>query len=235
MAAKTNINSSLILSKDDLHITLMTGASGQFGKITDIGDRINHYVSNNHPTISALRTSADGTVLVKGSYTITTSWDDGKFTNEEIDEAIEEINNTDNPFVINSPVSFVKDTDNNQVVVTITNMEDTEYTDWASTLNNYVLQGDYLKLELNNNDCKYLCVTYLNNNFDQWKFRRNNILSGQSLEIPKDGQTVYVMFSDPVLKDGVRLDAFKAYKLSSGNITVENDSDQNIAVLKWDK
>ena len=80
----------------------------------------------------------------------------------------------------------------------------------------------------------FACFMRIDGEPEAWTVRFKDIPAGTESVIDKQGNSCYVFFSQDVTKDGVTLEAYQYYKLSSGDITVVAESDTKVIRLYRD-
>ena len=80
----------------------------------------------------------------------------------------------------------------------------------------------------------FACFMRVDDEPEAWTVRFKDIPAGTESVIDKQGNNCYVFFSQDVTKDGVTLEAYHYYKLSSGDITVVAESDTKVIRLYRD-
>jgi hypothetical protein len=80
----------------------------------------------------------------------------------------------------------------------------------------------------------FACFMRVDDEPEAWTVRFKDIPAGTESVIDKQGNSCYVFFSQDVTKDGVTLEAYHYYKLSSGDITVVAESDTKVIRLYRD-
>lgn len=238
MSVKFTFSQTPVLNVEDLSIALVEGDTGDYGKFSSLADRNNNSERKDHPTIDLLQSTTENTLVCQGSLKLTQTYDD-QYSNTDIDTALAEITATRiqefNSTWYNDNCDRQVNYSNNTVVSTVTNIQDMVLSDWCKPGPVWALKVDDIRIETTEDNTKFLCVTYLNNSYNLYTTSYNNIAANESLTINKSKTTTYVMFTGPVVKDGLELNAYHAYKMKYETLTVENQSNNNILVYKWDK
>lgn len=233
MAFFSSMNAELIgVYDNELSIALFTPTTGQiYGR--DSLQNVHHAkgAPENHPTLPNIIKNTNGHVFFKGSYQFEWEWNPGEVTEAEIDAYIAEVS----PAIVNPSVSFTKDIVNNKLIMNMTSA-DMQVSDWTGQLVQWQPKAPKVLIRSMSDDCVFVCVTRLNNTYNDYTFDQTTIEPGQSLEITKPGCTIcYVMFSDHVVKNTTVLLGKKMYKMSSPSLSVTNDQTERVRVLRYYK
>lgn len=233
MSSLNTFNQELLLNQDDLHIALMKGDAGDFGKFSELTDRNNNTNRITHPTIDILESQTGNTLMCQGSFKVTADYTSMGYTAEQMAEVITEVDNT-TVEVVSHNASIAHDAANKTRSVVYNNIENTVVGDWKKPGAQWALKVDNIRIDITKDNSKFICVTYLNNTFNNWDWAQTSLAPNESLSISKKN-TTYVMFTGPLVKTGLALAPYQVYKMKSSELDLENKTDTNILVFKWDK
>jgi hypothetical protein len=233
MSSLNTFNQELLLNEDNLHIALMKGDAGDFGKFTKSTDRNNAGNRITHPTIDILESSTGNTLMCQGSIRVTVDYSSEDYTSEQMDEVIAEVNDT-MVEVVSHNASITHNVESKTRSVLYQDIANTVVGDWKQPGAQWALKADNIRVDTIEDNSKFICVTYLNNSFKNWNWAQTSVAPNESLSVSKKNVT-YVMFTGPLAKDGLELAPYQVYKMKSSNLSLENKSDSNVLVFKWDK
>jgi hypothetical protein len=231
MAFFSSMRSELIgVYDNELSVALFTPTTGQiYGR--DSLQNVHHAKGSpeDHPTLPNIIKNTNGHVFFKGSYQFEWEWNSGEVTEVEMDSYIAEVSSA----IVNPSVSFTKDVVNNKLIMNMTSA-DMQVTGWTGQLVQWHPKAPKALIRSLSDDCEFVCVTRLNNTYNEYTFDQTTIEPGQSLEIQRPDCTLcYVMFSDHVVKDTAVLLGKKMYKMSSQTLTVTNNQTERVRVLRY--
>lgn len=238
MSSLNTFDQELLLNQDDLHIALMKGNAGDFGKFSSLTDRNNLKEKKDHPTIDILQSSTQTTLFCQGSFKITETYS-SEWSNNDIDIAVAEMSSTraqpsDEIWYSKNFSKQINYSENN-IVFTANNFSNVTFDDWTTPGAKWSLKVDNIRIDMTEDNTRFLCATYLNNSFKHYRTSINSIAPNELLTIQKSTIASYVIFTGPVVKDGLELVAYQVYKMKSNTLNVENQSNNNVLVYKWDK
>lgn len=183
-------------------------------------------------------------VHISGSTKQDYTWDDGDYTEEQIDEAISLFKSEANNPNLSTPVPFTltKDFANNKLTLELKNAETRVYTDWSNGhQRKWKFNLPYTRLEIMDDNMSYLCYNVTSDNPNAWSYNENNIAPGETLTIAKRGKKYnIVLFSLDAIqvqddKTEKTLTAWNSYNIDSNEIVVKNTGSDNIIVMMLDK
>lgn len=233
MSSLNTFDQELLLNQDNLHIALMKGDAGDFGKFTKLTDRNNKANRITHPTIDILESPTGNTLMCQGSIRVTADYSSEDYTSEQMDEAIAEVDNT-MVEVVSHSASVTHNVESKTRSVLYQNIANTVVGDWKKPGAQWALKVDNIRIDTLEDNSRFICVTYLNNSFKNWDWTQTSLAHNESLSISRKNVT-YVMFTGPLIKDGLELAPYQVYKMKSSDLSLENKSDSNVLVFKWDK
>lgn len=233
MSTVFTFNQELLLNEDNLHIALVKGDVGDFGKFTKSTDRNNTGNRITHPTIDILESQTGNTLMCQGSIRVTVDYSPEDYTSEQMDEVIAEVNDT-MVEVVSHNASITHNVESKTRTVLYQDIANTVVGDWKQPGAQWALKADNIRIDTIEDNSKFICVTYLNNSFKNWDWAQTSLAPNESLSISKKN-TTYVMFTGPLVKAGLELAPYQVYKMKSSNLSLENKSDSNVLVFKWDK
>lgn len=231
MAFFTSMQGELLgVYDNEISVTAFSPTTGQvYGR--DSLENVHHAggAPQPHPTLSNVMVNTNGHVFLKGSYTFEWEWNSGDITESEIDAYIAEVQ----PSIVNPSVSFSKDIANNKLTMTMTS-SDMQISSWTGKTIQWHPKAPIARIIANSDDCEFVCVTRLNNTYNDYTFDQITIEPGSSMEIVRPDCTVcYVMFSDHVIKDTNVLLGKKLYKVSSATLNITNDQPTRVRVMRY--
>jgi hypothetical protein len=233
MSTVFTFDQELLLNEENLHIALVKGDAGDFGKFTKLTDRNNKANRITHPTIDILESPTGNTLMCQGSVRVTVDYSPEDYTSEQMDEAIAEVDDTIVEVVSHS-ASVTHNVENKTRSVLYQNIANTVVGDWKKPGAQWALKADNIRIDTLEDNSRFICVTYLNNTFKNWDWAQTSLAPNESLSISKKN-TTYVMFTGPLVKSGLELAPYQVYKMKSSDLDLENKTDTNILVFKWDK
>jgi hypothetical protein len=233
MSTVFTFDQELLLNEENLHIALVKGDAGDFGKFTKLTDRNNKANRITHPTIDILESPTGNTLMCQGSVRVTVDYSPEDYTSEQMDEAIAEVDDTIVEVVSHS-ASVTHNVENKTRSVLYQNIANTVVGDWKKPGAQWALKADNIRIDTLEDNSRFICVTYLNNSFKNWDWAQTSLAPNESLSISKKN-TTYVMFTGPLVKSGLELAPYQVYKMKSSDLDLENKTDTNILVFKWDK
>jgi len=217
---------------NELSVALFQPSVGQiYGR--DTIENVHHAkgAPEDHPTLSNVIKNTNGHVFFKGAYQFEWEWNPGEVTEEEMDSYIAEVL----PAIINPSVSFTKDVENNKLIMSMTSA-DMQVSGWAGQLVQWHPKAPKALIRSMSDDCQFVCVTRLNDTYNDYTFDQTTIEPGHTLEISRpDSSVCYVMFSDHVTKDTTTLLSKKMYKMTSQTLSVTNNTQERVRVLRYYK
>jgi len=233
MSTVFTFDQELLLNEDNLHIALVKGDAGDFGKFTKLTDRNNTGNRITHPTIDILESQTGNTLMCQGSIRVTVDYSSEDYTSEQMDEVIAEVNDT-MVEVVSHNASVTHNVESKTRSVLYQDIANTVVGDWKQPGAQWALKADNIRIDTIEDNSKFICVTYLNNSFKNWNWAQTSVAPNESLSVSKKNVT-YVMFTGPLAKDDLELAPYQVYKMKSSNLSLENKSDSNVLVFKWDK
>jgi hypothetical protein len=195
----------------------------------DILDSIHHGRSPEyHPDKSYLIKNKNLNLILSGSWEFEWSWEEGDFTEEQIDTFMAEP-------LIQPNATILKDFANNKVTINVSNA-DIEMDSWGVYRQSWVLASKTAKITSKSNNGCILCIALLNNSFDSYNVESRTIEPGTATTIEKVGSEVcYFLLSSDLTKDGNTLEPFKMYKLTSDSISVANTGVDRTRIIRISK
>jgi hypothetical protein len=193
--------------------------------VTEIGHNDEQVVP--HPTIDGLIRSGENHLLIEGS--INCWWD----LNESVTDT--QRANFEAWFASNDEgtrdstgSTLTYDSTNNRYTMNYT----CEFgnTSWRQLPCKWSPQSDTAGLTLGANS-SLLCFLRIDGEPDAWTVRIKDAPSGTTSTIDKAGNICYVIFSKDVTKDGVTLNAFQAYSVTSSSFDISAANDTKIVRL----
>lgn len=182
-----------------------------------------------HPTLPFIMKNTNGHVFLNGTFKFEWKWEENEFTEDQIDQYIE----LATPFLVNPNSVYIKDIPNRTLTL-ITEDANIEFPDWTGQTMPWHPATSKAQITTQSVDAEFLCVTRLNGTFDQYTFEQRTIEPGESLEIIRPVCDVcYVLFTDHVLKGTDVLISKKMYKMRSDSLTVTNNQQTRIRVLRY--
>ena len=79
-----------------------------------------------------------------------------------------------------------------------------------------------------------MCFLRVDGEPDEWTVKYKDVLSGTTATIDKAGTTCYVIFPKDVTKDGVTLNAFQAYSMTSSSFNISASNNTKVVRLHRD-
>jgi hypothetical protein len=79
-----------------------------------------------------------------------------------------------------------------------------------------------------------MCFLRIDGEPEAWTVKYKDVLSGTTSTIDKAGTTCYVIFSKDVTKDGVTLNAFQAYSVTSSSFDISATNNTKVVRLHRD-
>jgi len=195
----------------------------------DVLDSIHHRRSPEyHPDKSYLIKNKNLNLILSGAWEFEWSWEEGDFTEEQIDTFMAEP-------LIQPNATIFKDFANNKVTINVSNA-DIEMDSWGVYRQSWVLASKTAKITSKSNNGGILCIALLNNSFDSYNIESRTIEPGTATTIEKVGSEVcYFLLSSDLTKDGNTLEPFKMYKLTSDSISVANTGVDRTRIIRISK
>lgn len=196
--------------------------------VTEIGHNDEQVVP--HPTIDGLIRSGENHLLTEGSITLEWELSD--------DVTAQQRSNFESWFASNdegmrdsSESTLTYDSTNNRYTINYT----CEFgnTSWRQLPCKWSPQSVTGKITLGA-DSSLLCFLRIDGEPDAWTVRIKDVPSGTTSTIDKAGNICYVIFSKDVTKDGVTLNAFQAYSVTSSSFDISAANDTKIVRLHRD-
>lgn len=242
MSVKLEHESTIIGKFDDLMLIKNMPQRDNVIKATGTAGQHNAVQRGAHPTNPLLMRSGN-IGHVAGSMKYEYSWEDGDYTEDEVDQAITIFeDNISDKATVDGLWTLTKDFANHKIVLDVTQMENIVYSDWSEGHpQKYGFNTPFRKITCTNDQAYYLCYNVTGEGWASWKYRENNIASGQSLTITKQGKEYnLVVFTEDVTtvqSDGVTklLEAWNAYNIESDEIIVKNEGSSNVVVIMMHK
>lgn len=234
MAFFSSMQTELIgVYDNEISVTRFTASANQvYGR--DSLENVHHSggAPQNHPTLTNVIKNTNGHVFLKGSYEFEWEWNPGDVTEAEVDAYIAEVT----PTILYPALSFQKDMANNKLILTMPSTENRQYADWTPQAIEWHLKAPKGAIKSTSADCKFVCVTRMNNTYNDYTFDQITVEAGNSLEIVRPASTVcYVLFSHDVMKDGNTLTGEKLYKVTSASLNITNNQADRLRVLRYYK
>ena len=188
----------------------------------------NNSAPESHPEQAHLIKNKNRNVMLKGAWDFEWEWADGDFTEEQIDQAM--------AIPVTHPNTvFSKDFLNHKLTLSTSNA-DVSITSWSDLRQAWVLGSNKAGITAVSNDSAILCVTILNGEYDNYTIESITVEPGTSATIDKVGSShCYIVLSSDLTKDGVTLQPFNAYKLSSASISVANTGVERTRIVRISK
>ena len=193
--------------------------------MTEIGHNDGQVVP--HPTIDGLIRSGENHLLTEGSVSL--SWE----LNESVTDAQRAnfeswVASNDEGMRDSAGSTLTYDSTNNRYTLTYT----CEFgnTSWRQLPCKWSPQSDTAALTLGA-DSSLMCFFRIDGEPEEWTVRIKDAPSGTTSTIDKAGNTCYVIFSKDVTKDGVTLNAFQAYSVTSSSFDISSANDTKIVRL----
>ena len=196
--------------------------------MTEIGHNDEQIVF--HPTIDGLIRSGENHLLIEGS--ISCWWD--------LNESVTDTQRASFEAWVASNDEGMRDTTGSTLTYDSTNNRYTmnytcEFgnTNWRQLPCKWALQSDTAGFDLGANS-SLLCFLRIDGEPEEWTVRIKDAPSGTTSTIDKAGNICYVIFSKDVTKDGVTLNAFQAYSVTSSSFDISAANDTKIVRLHRD-
>lgn len=215
----------------DNDIEVSHALSGQNGCFIsrDSYENILHYNEipddTRHPDYPHIHSNLNITnFFVAGTIAVEWEWTEAEgYSEEQVDQYIN--------LVSNEHTVFVKDTENNRLRAEVT-VDNIQYADWEFKLIPWNLAAPKFKLIMASDDAEYVCITPITDPF-AYTYQQRTVESGETATIEKLGDNVcYVLFNHDVMKGETQLNPVQLYKLTSGDITITNNSDSRTRIIR---
>jgi len=184
-----------------------------------------------HPTLNNVIRNTAGHVYIAGTFRIEFQWDRGDVTEQEMDDYIDLV------ATYKLPAGFFdvsKDFANSTIIVTMTEPTPT-VKDWSGYLVPWLPAAPKVSVYNTSPDSEFICVTRLNNTYDQYTFEHKTIEAGETIDVDRpECKVCYLIFTQDVMSTK-RLYSKKAYKLSSEQLKITNDGDRRTSILRYYK
>ena len=193
--------------------------------VTEIGHNDEQVVP--HPTIDGLIRGGEHHLLIEGS--ISCWWE----LNESVTDAQRAnfeawVASNDEGMRDSAGSTLTYDSTNNRYTLAYT----CEFgnTNWRQLPCKWSPQSDTAGFTLGA-DSSLMCFFRIDGEPEEWTVRVKDAPSGTTSTIDKAGNTCYVIFSKDVTKDGVTLNAFQAYSVTSSSFDISAANDTKIVRL----
>lgn len=202
-------------------------ASGKYIRRDSLADALHHGGTGTvaeHPTKSYLMENRNLDFFVKGGWKVTWDWDAGDFTDDEINDFV---NNHGLP----SPWTITKDLTNRTVIATCT---DSNYylSNWTARPQSYILKSPRVKIESTAADSTLFCVAIMNGEFSNYTVETRSISNNSTLTVDKEGTTCYVIPFASLTSGSNTLNAYQTYQLTSASVDITNNTGGNVKVAR---
>lgn len=200
---------------------------GKYIRRDSLADAIHHGGTGTvveHPTKSYLMENRNLDFFVKGGWKVTWDWDEGDFTEDEINDFI-------NNYGLPSPWTMTKDFVNRKVVATCT---DSNYylSGWTSRPQSYILKCPRVKIESTVVDSTLFCVAIMNNEYANYTVETQSISPSSTITVDKEGTICYLIPFAEVASGSNTLNAYQTYKLTSASVDITNNTGGNVKVAR---
>lgn len=175
-----------------------------------------------HPNNEFLIRSGENHILTKGSCTI--SYEINSVDKSEIIEAYTNHANVDAP-----DATIVVEGNTLNISWDVSFLNDT----WSELKGKYAPLSDSAKIEVSEGS-EFACFLRVDGEPEAWTLEYKDITANTLTTIEKEGNQCYVFFTNEVTKEDITLEAFKYYKLTSGNINVTPSIDTKVVRLYRD-
>ena len=195
---------------------------------TEIGHNNEQLVP--HPTIDGLIRSGENHLLVEGS--ITVEWDlVDDFTDQQRSNYGSWYTSNDEgmPDTVGTTLTYDSTTNKLTAVYTC----EFSQTFWRQIPAKWAPKSNSAKMVLGDNS-SIMCFLRIDGEPDEWTVKYKDVPSGTTSTIDKAGTTCYVIFSKDVTKDGVTLNAFQAYSMTSSSFDVSASDNTKVVRLHRD-
>jgi len=186
-----------------------------------------------HSTIPNVIKNTNGHIFVNGSFRFEWEWDAGTIAESDVDSYLNLFNSEN----INPHFTITKDFANHKLIGNL-DIPNDRIDNWMSNYISWHIAAPRAKCTFTSDESEIVCVTRINNTFDQYSFDQRTVEPGESLEIQRPNCTsCYVMFTDLLLKTGtdVALMRTKMYKLINPSISVTNNNSSRVRILRYYK
>lgn len=196
--------------------------------ITEIGHNNEQLVP--HPTIDGLIRSGENHLLVEGSITI--EWDlVDDFTDQQRSNFGSWFTSNDEGMQDTVGTTLAYDSITNKLTAVYTC--EFSQTSWRQIPGKWAPKSDSAKMILGDNS-SIMCFLRIDGEPDEWTVKYKDVPSGTTSTIDKAGTICYVIFSKDVTKDGVTLNAFQAYSMTSSSFDVSASDNTKVVRLHRD-
>lgn len=195
---------------------------------TEIGHNNEQLVP--HPTIDGLIRSGENHLLTEGS--ITVEWDlvdDFSAQQRANFESWYASNDDGIPDTVGTTLTYDSATNTYTALYTC----EFSHTSWRQLPAKWAPKSETAKMTLGDNS-SLMCFLRIDGEPDAWTVQYKDIPSGTTSTIDKAGTTCYVIFSKDVVKDGVTLNAFQAYSVTSSSFDISAANDTKVVRLHRD-
>jgi hypothetical protein len=186
-----------------------------------------------HPTIPNVIKNTNGHIFINGSFRFEWEWNVGTIPESDVDAYLNLFSSEN----LNPHFTITKDFANNKLIGNLLIPND-RIDNWVSNYIRWHIAAPRAKCTFTSDESEIVCVTRINNTFNQYSFDQRTVEAGQTLEIERPNcNTCYVMFTDLLLKTGtdVALMRTKMYKLVNPSISVTNNNSSRVRILRYYK
>ena len=203
--------------------------SGSFFRRDSLADSI-HQNRNPvyHESYDYVVRNKNGNLFFSGDWEIKMEWEDGQFTESQINDYIQLISPFSHP-----TMSCTKDMSANSLIFNI-HGADATLDDWGRYQPDWILATAKGSITSKSDGGQFYCIQVLNNRYDDYTIETKTIRAGASEMISKEGlEHCFLLFTGDVVKEETTLNKHQAYRITSPSVTVTNASSaDDIRVLR---
>lgn len=167
--------------------------------------------------------------LLSGSFRFEFKWEEGEFTEEEIEDYINLVSPS-----LDAGTICVKDMAGRHLYFDTPEV-DVRMPEWENCLKRlpWTPYSSYAKIGAVT-EARIVCLVIKNNRFDEYSYEQKTIDVNQTLTVDRaEKEKCFVLFTGPVrTTSGKELVTLEPYSLTSQNIEVENTGSERIRVIR---
>lgn len=205
--------------------TALNQEAGSYYQRDTLADHGVYSADNQHPTIEGVQRANLVHAITGGTAIQKYQWDEETIiSNEDVD----------------SFIGLIADTgashERADATVTLTYTyegADQPWKDWQAA---WGLKSAISRLEAGEGGLSFVCVTHAQDDVQDWTRQHGDIEAGGSFAFEKPVcEECYLLFSQPVTLDGNVIAPNKIYKVTSGQISIVNPTEEPCKVLRFYK
>lgn len=194
--------------------------SGSFLRRDSLADSIHQ--DNNpvyHESYNHVIRNKNGNHFFSGDWEIKMEWEEGQFTEDQIDDYIQLISPFPHP-----AMSCTKDMSANSLSINLHGADEI-LNDWGRYQPDWLLATAKGSIVSKSDGGQFYCIQVLNNRYDDYTIESKTIRNGATEIVAKLGlEHCFLIFTGDVTMGETTLNKHQAYRITSPSVTVTNAS-----------